>query len=321
MAISRSLDKMHRSKEGDLTKSNQFWAYPSQLHELEGFNPRNYDRPEVQTHIRNLAEAYKAGRVVPPPIVQVIDGKIFIRDGYCRRRGMLLAIEEGAELGKQPLIEFKGDENEADALVLTSQSNEKLTALEVAMMYHRMTNRGKTEAEIAEVVGRTPQHVRMLLEVHTLPLEIKDLIERGVVSWSFALSTYNQNGTAAIEMLKEGVEIVLKSGKGNGKLTEKKLEAIEAEKKGSKPAATRSKRISKKVITSMSSQIFSLADKIEQLPIREDGSATVELTQDEVNALLELRHSLPPQEGVESQEAAGADQQSEKNQVEQETSA
>ncbi|MGP9591392.1 MULTISPECIES: hypothetical protein, partial [unclassified Halomonas] len=71
--------------------------------------------------------------------VQVVDGEIYVRDGHCRRRAMLLAQEEGTDLGLVPMVEFRGDEIEADALILTSQSGKKLSAVEVASMYNRMT--------------------------------------------------------------------------------------------------------------------------------------------------------------------------------------
>ena len=149
-AVARSLDKLHRAKMANVRKANQFWAHPEDLHEMEGFNPRNYERAELQEHIRNLTE---------------------------------------------------------------EQIN-----------------------EMAEIVGKTPQHVKMTLEMHTMPDEIKALVEEQVVSATLALKTYNEYGTAAIEMLKEGVDEVLRAGKT--KLTQKGLDNSQAAAKGSpKPKA------------------------------------------------------------------------------------
>ncbi|MGP9510805.1 ParB N-terminal domain-containing protein [Halomonas sp. H2] len=138
-STARSLDKLHRGKFTNLRKSNQFSALVEDINEQPGFNPRNYELPRLQEHIRSLADAYKRGQFVDPIVVQVVDGEIYVRDGHCRRRAMLLAQEEGTDLGLVPMVEFRGDEIEADALILTSQSGKKLSAVEVASMYNRMT--------------------------------------------------------------------------------------------------------------------------------------------------------------------------------------
>lgn len=301
-AVARSLDKLHRAKLADVRKANQFFAYPKDIHEIPGFNPRDYDRPETQAHIRSLADAYKDGRYVPPITVQVVNGEICVREGHCRRRGMLLAIKEGADLGQQPMIEFRGDEAEADALVVTSQSGMKLTMLEVAAMYQRMANRGKTEAEIASLVGKTAQHVRQTLELHTLPDEIKSLIQQGVVSSSMARDYFNEHGMSAIEMLKDGVEVALKSGKS--KLMPKDLKKEPIAKKPRAP------RIAPKMVLSMRQHIESLGSKLESTKtLREDGSALVELTSEEIAGIRELLAALPNSEEVEAQEDAVSEAQ------------
>jgi ParB-like chromosome segregation protein Spo0J len=212
-AYPRSLDKLHRAHLADVRKGNMFHAYPHDIHEMEGFNPRDYSRQGVQQHIRNLADAYLSGQHVEPITVRVVDGKIYVVEGHCRRRGMLLAIEDGADLGQQPLIEFKGDEADAQKKILTSQMGEKLTTLELADMYQRMVNRGKTLAEIGEIVGKTAEHVRQTLDIHTLPDEIKQLIHEGTVSSDLATKTYNELGSEAIAVLVEGVEEQLVAGK------------------------------------------------------------------------------------------------------------
>lgn len=290
----RSLDKLHRAKLANLRKSNQFFAHIEDVHEQEGFNPRNYDLPGVQEHIRSLADAYKAGRYVDPITVQVLDGKIVVRDGHCRRRGMLLAQEEGADLGQVPMNEFRGDEVEADALILTSQSGKRLSAVEVALMYSRMKNRGKTEAQIAELVGKSTQHVRDYLDFHTFPADIKALVEQETVSYSLACKAFNELGSGAVEALKNGVEEQI--AKGKRKLTGKSLEAQRSTAAGGRPV-----RITKKVATRMASHITTWASQLDAIELREDGSAVLELTAEEVAALRELRESLPPEEPITPQ--------------------
>ncbi|WP_019025304.1 MULTISPECIES: KorB domain-containing protein [unclassified Thioalkalivibrio] len=294
--VAQSLDKIHRSKLIDVRKSNQFYAHPKDLHEINGFNPRDYEREDLKRHIRALADAYTAGRYVEPVAVQVIDGRIYIRDGHCRRRAMLLAIEEGADLGPQPVIEFRGDEIEADALVLTSQSGMKLTPIEVAAMYSRMKNRGKTEDDIARIVGKTTQHVRMSLEMHTMPDAIKDLVSQEVVSATLALQTYQKHGTKAVEMLQDGVEEVLRSGKG--RLTRKKLES--ANSRHQRPKATG--RIPKKAARKMTNALQVIGSKVSTLTGDESKPVTVELTHEEVSLIHEALDAIPAEDHAPAQD-------------------
>lgn len=292
-AYPRSLDKLHRAHLADVRKGNMFHAYPHDIHEMEGFNPRDYTRQGVQQHIRNLADAYKSGQHVEPITVRVVDGKIYVVEGHCRRRGMLLAIENGADLGQQPLIEFKGDEADAQKKILTSQMGEKLTTLELADMYQRMVNRGKTLAEIGEIVGKTAEHVRQTLDIHTLPDEIKQLIHEGTVSSDLATKTYNELGSEAIAVLVEGVEEQLVAGKK--KLTPTALN----KKRGVKPA----KRMTKKVVNGMREQLSQFGSKLDSAQFREDGTAVVELSSEEVDKLKALLMEVSP----DPQEAGAAE--------------
>lgn len=300
-STARSLDKLHRDKEATLRKSNQFFAYIEDVHEQDGHNPRNYNLSSMQAHIRGIADSYKNGQFVEPIIVQVVDGKIVVRDGHCRRRAMLLAQSEGADLGQIPLIEFRGDEVEADALILTSQAGKRLTAVEVASMYNRMANRGKTEAEIAKLVGKSVPHVKGYLDFHTYPQDIKRLVEEEVVSYSLACKTFNELGTKAAEVLKHGVEEQLCQGKT--KLTEKSLNKGVA-KAGMRP---RPKPIPKKVASRMANHITSWATRLEDMDVAKDGSATLTLSAEEVEAIRELRSTLPADQPKDTSSKDGDD--------------
>jgi len=297
-AFPRSLDKLHRAKMAEVRKGNMFYAYPQDIHEMEGFNPRDYSREGVQQHIRKLADAYLSGQHVEPITVRVVDGKIYVVEGHCRRRAMMLALEEGADLGQQPLIEFKGDETDAQKKILTSQMGEKLTKLELADMYQRMVNRGKTLAEIGEIVGKTAEHVRQTLDIHTLPDEIKQLIHEGTVSSDLATKTYDELGSDAIAVLKEGVAEQLVAGKK--KLTPAALD----KKRGVKST----KRLSKKVVNGMRDQLTQFGSKLDTAQLREDGTAVVELTSEEVENLKALLEKVRPENEAAEQGGEASDE-------------
>lgn len=114
--------------------------------------------------------------------------------------------------------------------------------------------------------------------MHTLPREIKTLVDEGVVSATLALST------KAIEVLQDGVEEVLRSGKAE--LTQKHLP------KGNE-AKRRAATIKKPVVMQMAKAVRSLSDKLEGLTVTEGGTATLEITAEEIEELRKIRDSLP----------------------------
>ena len=186
---------------------------PLLLIEEEGFNPRGafardyWNRPDVVAHVRGFAESYKAGRFVPPIVVIVRNGDILVRDGAHRRRGAVLAIEEGAQLALVQVTEFKGDEIEQAKLVLTASDGRTLGPLERAVQYGKLVGWGWSVSQIAKEVNKTPEHVRTTLPLLDLPIELKQLIAEDVIKATLALSLYNEHGTKALDLVKEAIAI------------------------------------------------------------------------------------------------------------------
>lgn len=209
MAIANSLRAMHGAHKGEMTKTNLFMANLSLLHEEPGFNTREYDRPEVVDHIRNLADAYKAGDDLPPLRVQVVDGAMLIRDGHCRFRGALLAQSEGAEITRLAVLPANGDEIEQSLVILTSNEGLQLTSLERAKVYARLVGLNMSEAEVAKRVRKTVAHVQQYLTVHNMPIKLKGMIQRNEVSMSAALKLFNEVGTKAADQIEEQYEKAL----------------------------------------------------------------------------------------------------------------
>lgn len=186
---------------------------PLLLIEEEGFNPRGafahdyWNRPDVVAHIRGFADAYKAGRFVPPIVVVVRNGDILVRDGAHRRRGAVLAIEEGADLALVQVTEFKGDEAEQAKLVLTAADGRTLAPLERAVQYGKLAGWGWSIARIAKEANKTPEHVRITLPLLDLPIELKQLIAEDVIKATLAMALYNEHGTKALDLVKEAIAI------------------------------------------------------------------------------------------------------------------
>jgi ParB family chromosome partitioning protein len=203
MATPNSLRALHEANKGAITKGNMFSLPIDLIFVEEGFNTREYDRPEVQEHIRNIANAYKQGRDIDPMRVSVVDGKAYLRDGHCRYLGAKLAISEGLELPRLNVLPCAGDEIDQSLVIVTSNLGLKLTPVEQASVYARLITLGLTDGEIATRVGKTPQHVQQYLTVHNMPIEMKRMIQSDTVAMSVALKLFNEVGTAAVAILKD----------------------------------------------------------------------------------------------------------------------
>lgn len=203
MGVANSLRAMHEQNKGHMTKTNLFMADLDLIEEEEGFNlGREYDEPDEIAHIRNLADCYIAGEDLPPLIVKVVDGRIIVRDGHCRRRAALLARSEGCEISRLAVMESKGDEIDQTMILLTSNDGLKQKPLGRAKIYAKLISMGLTEDEVAKRIKKTKPHVMQYLALHNLPMKLKELIKSDVIAWSMALELFNEHGTKAVELIE-----------------------------------------------------------------------------------------------------------------------
>jgi ParB family transcriptional regulator, chromosome partitioning protein len=285
MAATNSLKSLNRQSD-KVSKSDLFKVSPELLIEEEGFNPRGafidgyFEQPEVQEHIRRLADAYKRGDYVPPIVVVVRDGQVFIRDGHCRYRAIHLALSEGADIRKVEVLEIKGDEAAQTALILRSNDGLKLSPLERAVVYGTRIKWGWSAKEIAEEFGRTEPHVKQLLDMLDMPLELKRMVQHKTLSAYAALDLFQEHGEDAVEMVKEAVD--KKEGQGE-----------KPKKVTPKDVGPKKPRIPKKVVSAMHSSISTITQRLDSFRATDDGeNYTLTISKDEFEELRELREKL-----------------------------
>lgn len=192
-------------KEGDIgAKRGDLFSFPLDMFvEQPGFNPRNYNNPRTKAHIERLAHAYRAGQMLPPLIVQVVEGRLIVRAGHCRRLAALLARELGAPVLRLNCIEMKGDVNEQDALLVTSQDSLDLSPIERARVYMRYINRGMSPDEAGVYLNKSGKHIKEELELLALPDELQALVEEDVVKPYLARKLFKiHGGERALQMIK-----------------------------------------------------------------------------------------------------------------------
>lgn len=310
MAIN-SLKALNNSPDGkgSTSKGDLISVAPELLLEEEGFNTRGafmpdyWEREEVKTGIRLLADAYKRGDFVPPIIVKVVDGRVLVRDGHRRRRGLLLAISEGAEIKKVPVIEHRGDEAAQSLLIATSSDGVPLSPLDRAVLYGRFSNWGWSDQEIAERVGRSVEHVRQgLIMLTEFPLELKKMIQSKEVAAHYALELFREHGG------KKTLELLEEAKKNQGKLKSdgagENADTVNKPIKITKKMVQKKAVLGKKVVTAMHASMLSITSRLEEL--KKDGPKdryVMVFTQAEVDELYALREKL-----ASSVEQNGSDQ-------------
>jgi len=183
-----------------------FWLAPDIVEEEEGFNLRDYDRPDTVAHIERLAAAWANGDQMPPLEVKVRDGRCFVRDGHCRLRAAKLANSRGADVRRLSVIELKGSDDVASIRLLTSNDSLKLTPIQRARGYQRLRNSGWEILEIAKEVKTSDTNVRETMRLLSLPQEAQSMIEDGIINAQFALKLFRTHGsTAMIDILKKAI--------------------------------------------------------------------------------------------------------------------
>lgn len=299
MAVN-SLKALNNSPEGKgvTRKGDLISVAPELLLEEDGFNTRGafmpdyWEREEVKMGIRLLADAYKRGDFVPPIIVKVIDGRVLVRDGHRRRRGLLLAISEGAEIKKVAVVEHRGDEAAQSLLIATSSDGVPLSPLDRAVLYGRFSNWGWTDREIAIRVGRSVEHVRVgLVMLQEFPLELKTLIQSNGVAAHYAMELFREHGG------QKTLQLLLQAKKEQESLKSddsgKSADLPEKPIKITKKMVQKKPVLGKKIVTAMHASMLSITSRLDDL--KKDGeldSYVLVLTQAEVESLYELREKL-----------------------------
>jgi ParB-like chromosome segregation protein Spo0J len=193
---------------------NFFRIPPTSLLEEPGFNLRNYEDPEVIAHIETLATVYIDGGYMPPISVRVGDDRqIYVVDGHCRRRALLLAIERGAPITHAQCLSIKANDMERIELMLRSGDGLKYKPVEVAQGYLRFVRMGLKPVEIAARVKKSISHVEGMLLLATANSDVQNQVRDGKVSATTAVVAVRAHGEKAGAMIEKSAAKAIASGK------------------------------------------------------------------------------------------------------------
>ncbi len=190
-----------------------------ELHVIPGFNVR-LPGPDLDAHVRGLADLMKqVGFKSDKPLTGFVAKKngediVQITDGHCRLAAAKLAISEGAPIERIPVILLPNGTNIEDitASLVSSNSGRSLTRLEYGIVCKRLESYGWDEDEIVSRTGLSKVSIQDSLMLLGSPRGIRDLIQQGRVSETFALDTIKKYGEHAEEHLRATVENADRAG-------------------------------------------------------------------------------------------------------------
>lgn len=201
--------------------SRDLWQVdPQKLKTIEGFNPRVHNA-EYQAHIRSIADSIKSeGFFSHCPLagyVAMVDGQpvVYIYSGHTRLAATLLAISEGAEIVRVPVVVSQSGVSMEDLTVELIRGNDgkSLTYYESAIVCKRLIRYGMSEEEIAARTGITVPLVRNRLSLMAAPLKLREMVANDQMSATLAIELINTHGDKALEKAEEAVARAQGDGK------------------------------------------------------------------------------------------------------------
>lgn len=212
-----SLKQMAESKFEGVQKTTQFQVDPKLLEVEDGFNAREID----DAHVNSMADAIIAGAVMPAIDVRVVDGRLIIVDGHHRRAAYLLLIERGVDISRVDCRQFRGNDVDRIAHLLTSAQGKQLTPLQMGIQYKRMMALNVTEKEIAAKVGKSIQHVKDMVVLACANSDVHEQVKSGKVSAKVAMKIVKKHGENAGKVIAGHVASAEAAGKK--KVSEKEV--------------------------------------------------------------------------------------------------
>lgn len=216
--------------------SSDLWTVPPQSIQ---FDPRDNVRPLDQARVRHIADLIKVnGYDRKKPLgcfVRKVGSKdlIFVYEGQHRYHGALLAIREGAQIDRLPIIIDEAKSVTRANLIyagITNNDGEKLTPLQLAEKVVELQALGEENATICKRLNITDQTIRDVLLLAHAPATLHRLVRDKVVSSTLAIEEIRAHGAEkALERLTTAASKAKASGKT--KITKKVLDTLVAPQK------------------------------------------------------------------------------------------
>lgn len=187
-----------------VTKATSFNVDPALVVVEPGFN-----RPISRENVEQFKTAIRAGATIPPIYVSVDAGRIVMTDGEHRLIAVRELIAEGMAIPSMAAIQFRGNDADRIAHLLTSAQGKPLTPLESGLQYLKLLRLQWDVKQIADRIGRSTTHVNECILLAESNTDVQEHVRNGDVSGSTAAKIVRKHGSGAGAVIK-------------GKLTEAK---------------------------------------------------------------------------------------------------
>jgi len=201
--------------------SSDLWKVaPDNIKLIPEFNARIVDAEYIR-QVRTLANSMKVEGFYPDkPLtgyVGVTKGGqiIYLTDGHRRLEAAKLAISEGAEIEKLPIIVAAKGTSVIDLTVALVKGNagQPLKPYEVAVVCKRLARFGWDDAKIAERLDFTQGYVADLLLLMASPEPIHEAVRSGTMSMTTAVELCVEHGAGVVEYLDQCKKAAADAGK------------------------------------------------------------------------------------------------------------
>jgi ParB/RepB/Spo0J family partition protein len=198
-------------------KQEVFKVDPRILIINEGWNTRD-ESEALNEHIDQLAQSIAEIGVRKPIEVKLENGKLIVKDGHCRTRATMRAIDHyKADIKTVPVISVDRYASDEDLILnqVVSNSGKPLTNMEEAKVYKKLLDFGWNQSDIARKVGKTPGRISQILDLLTMPNSVQAAVISGAVSASLAQQTVKSAETPqqAAQSLQDAVNKAAAEGR------------------------------------------------------------------------------------------------------------
>lgn len=172
-------------------------------------NPRNPRQDFVEADLEDLTRSVKEKGIMQPILVRPVEGNADNFEIIAGERRWRAA--QGAGLHEVPVLIHEVNDKEAlELAIIENVQRADLNALEEALGYDQLIQQFEyTQAELAEVIGKSRSHVANTLRLMKLPDSVKDYLKQGALTAGHAraLITADNPEELARKIVEEGMTV------------------------------------------------------------------------------------------------------------------
>ena len=198
-------------------RTDLFHMDPRKIVIRHGWNSRDFELPENQAHVDQLAESIREVGVKEPLAGYHEEGEFILTNGESRLRAVLKLISEGHNVETVPVQPEPHHATEAEHVLsqIIRNSGKPFTPIENARVFARLIGLGMTNRDIAAKVGMTPERVAQIAKLDSVTPTVREHIKKGEIT-STLVQRIQSKAKDANEVEEQVVEAI-KTAQADGK--------------------------------------------------------------------------------------------------------